>query len=274
MVINGREAAKEILTKVREDIADLGHEPIVRAIVLQPSAATESYLSIKERRAREAGMYLELVRLEDDATTEQVLEKIALPGADAIIVQLPLPSSVDQERILNAIPLACDADVLSHEAHARFEAGEEGALLPPVVAAVKEVLERSNVMPAGKTAVVVGKGWLVGEPVATWLSAQGAQVTSITREAGDLSSLLGADIIVSGAGSPGLIRPEHLSPGVTLIDAGTAESGGAIVGDADPACATVASVFTPVPGGVGPMAVACLFRNAAILAKRNRLQAP
>jgi methylenetetrahydrofolate dehydrogenase (NADP+)/methenyltetrahydrofolate cyclohydrolase len=142
------------------------------------------------------------------------------------------------------------------------------------VAAVKEVLERSNVMPAGKTAVVVGKGWLVGEPVATWLSAQGAQVTSITREAGDLSSLLGADIIVSGAGSPGLIRPEHLSPGVTLIDAGTAESGGAIVGDADPACATVASVFTPVPGGVGPMAVACLFRNAAILAKRNRLQAP
>ena len=97
------------------------------------------------------------------------------------------------------------------------------------------------------------------------LRALGAEVSVVTKESGDLSLLTDADIVISGAGVPGLIRPEHLKEGVVLIDAGTSESGGAIVGDADPACAEVASVFTPVPGGVGPVAVACLFRNVAAL---------
>lgn len=272
MIVNGRAITKDILSSVRTDVAVLGREPVVRAIVLAPSAATESYLHIKERRAREAGMHLEIVRMENDSTTEAVIEKINLEGADAVIVQLPLPSSVDTKRILDAIPVEKDADVLSSRAHEEFEKGIARALLPPVVGAVKEILERAGIEVRGKRAVVVGSGWLVGEPAAAWLRSQGAEVTVVTLDYGNMTALKDADIIVSGAGSPGIIRPEHLTPGVVVIDAGTSESGSAIVGDADPACAEIASVFTPVPGGVGPIAVACLFRNAALLSERDGLQ--
>lgn len=271
MIIDGKAIAEEILKDVRERVGET--EPIVRAIVMQPSAATESYLRIKQDRARAAGMYLEVIRVENDATSEDILAKIALPGADALIVQLPLPAHIATREILDAIPIALDADVLSSAARAAFSSGAEGALLPPVVAAVREILERAQVDPHGKRAVVVGQGWLVGEPVAEWLMQQGAVVETITRESGDLSLLAQASIVVSGAGAPGLITPELLAEGAVVIDAGTSESDGSIVGDADPACAKVASVFTPVPGGVGPIAVACLFKNAAELVERNRLQA-
>jgi methylenetetrahydrofolate dehydrogenase (NADP+)/methenyltetrahydrofolate cyclohydrolase len=161
--------------------------------------------------------------------------------------------------------------VLSEEAHRLFEEGDTDALLPPVVDAVREILTRSSVNPKGKRAVVVGKGWLVGEPVAAWLRNQGALVTTLGKT-DSLEALKDAEIIVSGAGAPGIIKPEHLSRGAVLIDAGTSESDGSIVGDADPACAQIASVFTAVPGGVGPVAVACLFRNAQKLVRRASLQ--
>ena len=145
----------------------------------------------------------------------------------------------------------------------RFVRGE--GIVPPVAAAVARILVYEGMEIRGKKAAVVGQGKLVGKPVAALLSILGADVTTITKESGDLSVLKDADIVVTGAGVPGLIRPEHLKEDVALIDAGTSESDGAIVGDADPACVEVASVFTPVPGGVGPVAVACLFRNVAEL---------
>jgi methylenetetrahydrofolate dehydrogenase (NADP+)/methenyltetrahydrofolate cyclohydrolase len=141
--------------------------------------------------------------------------------------------------------------------------------MPPVAAAMKTILERAGIAVKGLRAAVVGNGWLVGEPCAAWLAQQGAAVTVLTRDSADFTSALAAaDIIVSGAGSPGLIKPGMVKQGVVIIDAGTSESNGAIVGDADPACADIASVFTPVPGGVGPVAVACLFQNAITLAER------
>lgn len=274
MIIDGRAIARDILRQARKEVRELPRTIMVRAVTMQPGRATESYLAMKARRAGSAGMMLEIIRLSDTATTEDVIDALAAPGADALLVQLPLPDVIDTDAVLNSIPLEKDADVLSRSAHHAFDEGSAEALLPPVVEAVKEILERSGVSPKGKQVVVVGNGWLVGEPCATWLSLTGARVTTITRESGDLSSLKEADIIVSGAGSPGLIQPHHLKPGVVLIDAGTSESGGAIVGDASSGCADIASVFTPVPGGVGPIAVACLFRNAAHIARRSGLQTP
>lgn len=265
MIVDGRRIASEILAEVR---AQVTRTVTVRAVVVAPTPATDSYLSIKAARAEEAGMHLEIVRLLEEATTEEVVEAVIRAGCDAVIVQLPLPEHLDQKRILDAIPEERDADVLSTKAYTRFLSDEAGAVLPPVVESVKEILERAKVFPAGKGVVVVGQGRLVGKPVREWLVNQGAEVAVITREAGDLSLLKEASIVVTGAGSPGLITPEHLSEGVVLIDAGTSEQGGAIVGDADPACASIASVFTPVPGGVGPIAVACLFRNVSLLLER------
>lgn len=262
MIVDGRAIASEILEDVRTQVT---RTVVVRAITVAPSRATESYLSIKSARAEEAGMHLEVIRLDASTSADTIKEWTRTPGCDAVIVQLPLPDHFDTKDILDSIPLNRDADVLSGDAYTAFSAGVLSALKPPVVCAVDEVLTRGGIDPRGKRVAVVGQGRLVGEPVSLWLTQQGADVVVVTKESGDLSMLKDAEIIISGAGSPGLITPDLLRPGVALIDAGTSESGGAIVGDADPSCIQVAGLFTPVPGGIGPIAVACLFRNVATL---------
>jgi methylenetetrahydrofolate dehydrogenase (NADP+) / methenyltetrahydrofolate cyclohydrolase len=266
MIIDGRAIAADILASAKSSVASLGRELVVRAVVMQPNAATHSYLRIKGARAEDAGMRLEIVLVPDNATTEEVMDAVATPGSDAVIVQLPLPESVTASLIIDEIPLSKDADVLSKIAYENFAYRKEGALLPPVVAAIKEVLSRNSVEIAGKRAVILGSGKLVGQPAAAWLEEMGADILVLTRQSESLAELAHADIVILGAGSPHLVKPEMLKKGVVLIDAGTSESAGAIVGDADPACADVASLFTPVPGGMGPIAVACLFQNAALLA--------
>jgi 5,10-methylene-tetrahydrofolate dehydrogenase/methenyl tetrahydrofolate cyclohydrolase len=176
---------------------------------------------------------------------------------------------MDARIVCDAIPAEKDADVLSTVARMKFEADGYDALIPPVAGALAEILAMNGVDPAGKNAVVIGMGALVGKPCATWLSHKKADVTHLSFRSGNFSPLKDADIIVSGAGSPHFIKPEMLKQGAVLIDAGTSESGGALAGDADPACAEKCSIFTPVPGGVGPLAVACLFSNAVTLAERS-----
>ena len=260
MIIDGRALAKEMLARTKARALKLQRRPNLLVYVApNETPATRSYLKVKARSAEEAG-----------CDFEETMSLTFSSRADAVIVQLPLPSELTTTDVLNSIPVVQDADVLSRAAREKFEKGDADALLPPVVVAVRIILEFGNVEITGKKTVVIGAGFLVGAPVATWLTQQGAEVEVITLELGNLAAALGtADIIVSGAGSPYLIKPEMLKQGVVLIDAGTSESGGTIVGDADPACADKCSIFTPVPGGVGPLAVACLFDNVVTLAERN-----
>jgi methylenetetrahydrofolate dehydrogenase (NADP+) / methenyltetrahydrofolate cyclohydrolase len=260
MTVDGKAIAKEILSTVKERLQ--GRTLTVRIVSMAPTPVTESYLRIKERAAGEAGMCLEVVRVENDATTEDVLHKVLLPGADAVVVQLPLPPHIKTPTILDAIPFSQDADMLSDKTTERYE--EEG-VVPPVAEAVREVFERYNVETADKKAVVVGEGKLVGKPVAALLHKMGAQVLTMNIDTWHPEHLKDADIVVTGAGKAGLIQPEMLKEGVVLIDAGASESEGSVKGDADPSCAEVASLFTPVPGGMGPIVVACLFKNVATL---------
>jgi methylenetetrahydrofolate dehydrogenase (NADP+)/methenyltetrahydrofolate cyclohydrolase len=276
VIVDGRAIAADILVKTRERLQSLGGEVVMRAITMSPTPATESYLRMKSARAEDAGMRLELVRMPDDSTSEEVIAAVRAPGADAVLVQLPLPEteSISPSLILDEIPLEKDADVLSARAYEDFAYQKDGALLPPVIAAVREVLLRHVPEFCEETkmarAVIVGSGKLVGQPAAVWLEQLGFEIEILTRKSESLEPLKHADLVILGAGSPHLIRPEMLKEGVVLIDAGTSESNGAIVGDADPACAGVARVFTPVPGGIGPIAVACLFQNAAELVLRVR----
>lgn len=266
MIVDGKQIANEILEGVHSQLQ--GQAPLVRAVVMAPTAVTESYLNIKERAARKAGMTLEILRVENDATTEEVIQKVSIPGADAVIVQLPLPSHVDTQAVLNAIPLEKDADVLSEAAYRRFE---EGGILPPVVGAVDEIFKRNDVDVSGKSALVFGEGRLVGKPIAVWLKQQGAQVAVHTKESNTVVDFEKADIIVSGAGQPHFIKAQWLMPNSILIDAGTSDLEGAIAGDMEPECGDTAQIFTPVPGGVGPIAVACLFKNVAELVLKRKV---
>ncbi|OGG48787.1 hypothetical protein A3G63_02885 [Candidatus Kaiserbacteria bacterium RIFCSPLOWO2_12_FULL_52_8] len=270
MIVDGRALAREILARVKARATNLPKPPRILAIAANETPSTRSYLSIKQRRAEEAGCVLTFIQMPDNTSTAALHAAVLSADADAVIVQLPLPAGVDTKAVCDAIQLEKDADVLSSSARERFEGGDTAALLPPVVGAVKEILMANNVGLDGKNAVVVGSGFLVGAPVATWLRQQGAEVVVVTSKSGNLKeALLNADIVVSGAGSPHLIKPDVLTQGVILIDAGTSESNGEVVGDADPTCAEKCSFFTPVPGGMGPLAVAKLFENAVTLAERS-----
>jgi methylenetetrahydrofolate dehydrogenase (NADP+)/methenyltetrahydrofolate cyclohydrolase len=239
VIIDGRQIAEDILAGLGDSLRGkkLG------IVVNIGDSATESFVKIKTKIAERLGVEIQHGRLDD---------LVAL--CDGVIVQLPHP---DAETLLTQLPANKDIDAL----------GPTPLVQAPVAEAVAEVLRREGVGVANKKAVVVGEGILVGGPVAQMLRSMGANVSVVTLEKGSLAELKDADIVVSGAGSPHLIKPEMLKQGVVLIDAGASEQGGKVVGDADPGCAEVASVFTPVPGGVGPIAVAMLFKNLAMLVK-------
>ena len=268
MNLDGKKLAAEILARANARAKQLHAAPKILAIAASETPATKSYLAIKKKRAEDAGCVLEVAAFPESVSGETLRLAIATAEVDAIIVQLPLPAHIDAEEVCNAIPLEKDADILSNAAYGRFEHGEAGALLPPVAAAIKHILESSGVVVRGKRAAVVGAGKLVGKPAATLLAQLGAEVQVFGRD-DTLAELESFDVVVCGAGVPGLIKPEMLREGAVLIDAATSESNGLIAGDADPACAAKCALFTPVPGGVGPVAVATLFENAVILAERS-----
>lgn len=261
MIVDGKAIADEILNQTRREAERLSRTPSFAAVTVAPTPSTESYLKIKRRLAERAGIAMEVVA-PDAQTTEELIATIAADTHDALIVQLPLPEHLDMQAVLAAIPPEKDADVLSPATRAA------GTLMHPIAAAIADIFHRNGVDPSGKRAVVVGSGWLVGQPVSAWLKAAGADVTVVTRESGDITDICrAADIIVSGAGSPGLITAQMVADGAVVIDVGTSELAGGIAGDVAPAVADLASVFTPVPGGVGPVAVACLMQNVVELAR-------
>jgi methylenetetrahydrofolate dehydrogenase (NADP+)/methenyltetrahydrofolate cyclohydrolase len=232
MIIDGKKIADEILAGLHGDYT-LG------VVMNEGDAASDSFVKIKERSARRVGVTIKRFAPEN-------FDKALL--CDGVIVQLPLPNA---EALLEKIPPEKDVDAL----------GKLPKVLAPVAAAVGEIFARYDIAVANKKAVVVGAGRLVGKPVAQMLRDAGAKVTVVTENQSSLEELKDADIVVLGAGNPGMVVPQMLKEGVVLIDAGTSESEGRVAGDADPACAEVASIFTPVPGGLGPIAVAMIFKN-------------
>ncbi len=244
MLVDGKAIAEALLVQLER----CGVRGLRLGVVMnEGDSASDSFVRIKARVATRLGV--ELVRFAPADMQKALL-------CDGVIVQLPIPNS---DALLVQLAPNKDVDAL----------GTAPLVHSPVAGAIAEILSRSGVATAGKKAVVVGAGRLVGAPAAALLRELGAEVEVITTHEGSLTSLKEADLVVLGAGESGLVQPEMLKQGVVLIDAGTSEQGGKLAGDADPACATVASVFTPVPGGVGPIAVAMIFKNLFELAKKN-----
>ena len=254
MVVNGRAIAERVYASLGERALTLG------ILMLGSDPVTGSFVRAKERAAARLGVTVERETLPEDASQADIEEHVAALASrtDGIIVQLPLPSHIDIESVLAAIPPEKDVDGISPAPMVR----------PPVAGAVHEILREGAVQALDANAVVVGAGRLVGAPCITLLRDLGAHV-EVLRKGDSLAALREADIIVLGAGEPGMVLPEHIKEGAVVIDAGTSESSGKVVGDADPACAEKASLFTPVPGGVGPVAIAMIFMNLYTLADRR-----
>jgi methylenetetrahydrofolate dehydrogenase (NADP+) / methenyltetrahydrofolate cyclohydrolase len=268
MIIDGKSIADKILERVKVQISKLQRSPVLVIVMVGQDPATEKFVSQKQKVASDIGAEVRVVRLEM-SSSDDLVDKINQYNSDAevdgIIIQLPLPTNIDTDRVLNAVTCMKDVDVLSRIA---IETSLKGDYLSPVVGAVKTVIDSHCVEVKGKSVLVVGRGRLVGKPVEKWFENEGAKVTSADNDTANLAELtLTSDIIVSGAGKPGLIKPVMLSDGVMLIDAGTSVRWGKTVGDADPACAKKCELFTPVPGGIGIITVAKLFENLANVAK-------
>jgi 5,10-methylene-tetrahydrofolate dehydrogenase/methenyl tetrahydrofolate cyclohydrolase len=267
MLIDGRAIAREITESLAREVLKLSQKLSLTVFVLSSDAATQQFIRIKKRIGESVGAGVHIVELPETTTTNELVVHVqeAVVTSNGIIVQLPLPEHVDFKKIQDILPASHDVDCLGTEARTRFENGDM-TLLPPVVGACKEILERADIDVADKNAVVVGKGILVGGPMSVWLSHWGCSVASVDSNDTLQEFTKKADIIILGAGAPHILTPDMITEGVVILDAGTSESGGKVVGDADPACETKAALFTPVPGGIGPLAVMMIFKNLYRLA--------
>jgi methylenetetrahydrofolate dehydrogenase (NADP+) / methenyltetrahydrofolate cyclohydrolase len=266
IIIDGRQIAEEVFNALEVERGGFLQDIYLGVIAAQNNPVIDSFIKIKEKAATRLEVTLVRENISDDATTEDVAGlALHLSGqCDGVIVQLPLPVGIDTDSVLSNILPDKDVDDINPatgELDKRVQA--------PVVEAIREIFERNGVEVEGKKACVVGEGRLVGRPAALWLESMGADVHVITHKKGSYEDLKDADIIVTGAGEPGFIKPGMIKEGVVLIDAGTSEAEGKISGDADPECAPKCSIFTPVPGGVGPIAVAMIFKNLFTLTKQK-----
>src|SRR3989344_8278453 len=263
MIVDGRSIADDIY-KVLAPFFDT-YKAKLGIVVVGENPVIASFVRIKVRSAAKLG--IEMVRrdLSETASESHVVAALAelATTTHAVIPQLPVARHISVDAILSAVPKEKDVDALNPSVPE-----DKKIVHAPVALAVVEILERSGVEIAGARTVVVGAGRLVGAPTQWLLKSFGADVSIFSLEEGSIEDLKEADIVVSGAGNPGFIKPEHLKKGVALIDAGPSELNKKLTGDADPACSEVASVFTPVPGGVGPVAVAMIFRNLLTLSAR------
>lgn len=249
-------------------IAELKVLPVPKkklaAILVGDNKHSRSFLKQKGATAKELGINFELYELPETLSQREVEEAVRKiskdPTVGGVIVQIPLPVHYKRTPVLEAIDLAKDVDDLS---------GGKQPILPPAPGSLKRILEEIHFDLKGKRAVVVGPGFLIGKPIATWLMGKVANLTVIDMGGFDEEALKAADLIVTAAGVPGLIKGEHIKKDAVLIDYsyGT-DANGEISGDVEvSSCIKKTEMITKTPGGTGPIVVAQLFVNFYKLAK-------
>ena len=274
MLMDGKALAATIRAEVAHEVARLGRPIGLATVLVGENPASQIYVRRKEEACAEAGIETLHHELSAETSEEELLSLVAELNADdrvtGILVQLPLPSQIDDERVIRAIEPLKDVDGF-HPANAGSLLLGRPLLPPATPAGIMELLRAHEVPLTGATAVVVGRSNIVGKPVALLLLAEHATVTiahSRTRELADV--VRGADVVVAAVGRAETVRPEMVKPGAAVIDVGINRVEGRVVGDVAEDVREVAAYLTPVPGGVGPMTIAMLLRNTA---RAARLQA-
>lgn len=265
IVVEGKKIATEIQQTLKEKVAEMSSPLFFHIVYVGSDPVIENYLSYKKKFAEAIGITVRVHRFSQEVTEDELVAEVQELAKlqQPMIIQLPLPAHIDTEVVLNQVPAHLDVDVLSFEARTQYAAGEL-PLVPPVVGSIAEVFDYYDVELKNKRIVVIGEGMLVGIPMTIWLGIHGYDYQVITQETLPETKRLmlkEADVIISGTGVPGLVTAQQVKEGVVVIDAGTSESGSRIVGDIDSAVQEKSSLFTPVPGGIGPLTIAILYRN-------------
>ena len=268
--MDGKALAQRIRAEVKEEIAQLGSLGLA-TILVGDDPANDIYIRRKHEAAKEVGITSTDIRLPEETSEEELLDRIAVLNADdaidGILVQLPLPAHVSEVRVIRAVEPVKDVDGFHP-----LNAGQLYLGRPSLVAAtpigIMALLAEYDISLEGAKAVVVGRSDIVGKPVAHLLLQQHATVTICHSRTRDLPrETRDADVLVVAAGRPWLVTADMVKHGATVVDVGMNRTEAGLVGDVDPAAMEVAGHMTPVPGGVGPMTIASLLRNTVLAAK-------
>ena len=275
ILMDGNRLRDEIVARLASTIAAEGSPPVCLATVLVgDDAPSQRYVRNKHVQAGKAGMVSRNEILPADAGQAQVEDVVGRlandPSVHGILVQSPLPTGYDEEKVLSLIPADKDVDGLTSQSMGRLVRGLPG-LVGCTPLGVIRLLERYGVATSGKRAVVIGRSTLVGLPLSLLLARKGidATVTIAHSRTADLIDVCrNADIVIGAVGQAHLITAAHIKPGAAVIDVGISRTEAGIVGDVDfDAVQAVAGAITPMPGGTGPMTIACLLENTLSAAR-------
>jgi methylenetetrahydrofolate dehydrogenase (NADP+) / methenyltetrahydrofolate cyclohydrolase len=273
-IMDGRALAERIRTEVAHEVEGIDGTLGLATVLVGDDPASDIYIRGKHKAAGEAGIVPLDHRLPKDASEEDVLglvgELNADEAIDAILVQLPLPSGIDENRVIRAVEPIKDVDGFHP-----FNAGQlylgEPTHVPATPLGILALLDEYDVELEGASAVVIGRSQIVGKPVAHLLLQRNATVTVCHSRTADLADRArGADVLVVATGRSGLVGAEDVKAGAAVVDVGINRTETGIVGDVEPAAAERAGLITPVPGGVGPMTIAMLLRSTVRAARYRR----
>ncbi len=277
-IIDGKAHALALRTRVAAHVASFreatGRAPGLAVVLVGEDPASAVYVRNKGKATRDAGMESFEHRLSADTDSATLLTLVAAlnadPAVDGILVQLPLPAHIDAQAVLLAIDPDKDVDGFHPVNAGRLAIGAEG-FVPCTPLGCLMLLKHIHPHLAGLEAVVVGRSNIVGKPMAQLLLQQSCTVTIVHSRTRDVfAHVRAADIVVAAVGIPHFIPGDWIKPGATVIDVGINRTEAGLVGDVDFASAReVAGAITPVPGGVGPMTIACLIRNTYVSACRR-----
>ena len=271
ILINGREVAKNWKDEIAKQVSELTVQPHLAVVLVGDNPASQVYVHNKEKACAQIGIRSTVIRLKEDCTQVELENVVRSLNTDdsvhGILVQLPLPTHINEADILALINPKKDVDGFHAMNSGRLMNGQKG-FIPCTPLGIMRLLEAYKIPLEGKHAVIVGRSNIVGKPMAMLLLAQNATVTichSKTRNLAEFTRQ--ADILVAAVGKANFITPDMVKTGAVVIDVGINRVNGQIVGDVDARVNEIASYITPVPGGVGQMTIAMLLSNTVDAAR-------
>ena len=274
-IIDGKALGATVREEVAASVAELGHVGLATVLV-GDDPASHIYIDLKQKAAEQAGMEARDLKLPAATSEDELLATIAEinadDGVDGLLVQLPLPGHIDENRVIEAIAPEKDVDGIHPMNAGRLYLGRP-TLVPGTPLGIMRMLDEYEIPLEGARAVVVGRSAIVGKPMAHLLLQRNATVTICHSRTQDLQRhTLDADVLVAAVGRIHLISPDMVRAGATVIDVGMNREEGSrkVLGDVDPGAMEEAAYMTPVPGGVGPMTIAMVLQNAVTAARLRR----
>lgn len=278
-ILDGKQIAKEYRQRLKNQVNDLkeyGFTPKLSVILVGNDGASQSYVKSKKKAAEKIGMISEIIHLDESTSEEVVLSELNRLNNDdtvsGILVQVPLPKQVSEQKVLEAINPEKDVDGF-HPINIGKLYIDEQTFVPCTPLGIMEILKHADINLEGKNAVVIGRSHIVGQPVSKLLLQANATVMILHSRTKNMNAhLKQADVIVSAVGQPGLVTKENVKKGAVIIDVGnTPDENGKLKGDvAYDEVKEIASAITPVPGGVGPLTITMVLNNTLLAEKLRR----